>query len=575
VPRLPVVIGIAAASFGAGAPSSAVAAGETSALVAVEPCRLLDTRDSVEPLTAGETVEVRVAGRCDVPEHATAASLTLTAIAPPAGGWLSAYPSGSSWPGTSTLNVAPDEVRANTTVVGLGTDGAVTVLVDAGGHLLVDVSAAFVPVAASSSGRFVPITRQRLVDTRPEGRPDAGAVIAVPLPAGVPSDAVALAVNVTTSDSNGPGYFATWPHGAARPEASILNTDAAGQTRAAAAIVPVSAGGFGVFTSAGDHVIVDVAGYFTGPSAPESDTGLFRSVTPIRVVDSRADGQRLYRDGAREWPVTAAAGGQGAAVLANVTMADVRSAGWVLAHGSRTTRPAVSSVNAGAGETVANQAIIGLSTTGLAVHSTSSSHVIIDVTGWFIGEPATPTEPPPTNARAAPGRTLVVGDSIPAALNTVDEALVEFGALDHVLEAVECRRTVAPSCRYRGAPLPPSALEVIETTPGPFDTLVMITGYNDSNSTFAAAIDRIVSSAHARGIDRVVWLTFREDRTNLVLNNGHLVAALQRHPDLRLVDWNAHAAGQQTWFAADNVHVSPAGAIALARFVAEQAAQLD
>ncbi|TVR27000.1 MAG: hypothetical protein EA389_04130 [Ilumatobacter sp.] len=49
----------------------------------------------------------------------------------------------------------------------------------------------------------------------------------------------------------------------------------------------------------------------------------------------------------------------------------------------------------------------------------------------------------------------------------------------------------------------------------------------------------------------------------------HLVAALDRYPELRLLDWNAHAVGQQSWSAADNVHLSRAGADALAQFIVD------
>ena len=56
-----------------------------------------------------------------------------------------------------------------------------------------------------------------------------------------------------------------------------------------AAIVPVSAAGLSLFASGGGHVVVDVTGYFTGPSAPPSSAGLFIPLDPTRLYDSRDD----------------------------------------------------------------------------------------------------------------------------------------------------------------------------------------------------------------------------------------------------------------------------------------------
>lgn len=572
---LTVAIAIVAAVLGHVAPESAPVRAEspaTSTLVALEPCRVVDTRHPPHagPIDPGGIVHVQMTSRCGVPRDAVAVAFTLTSVDPQRAGWLAVWPAGSPSTGTSTLNVGAGETRANSTVAALGRDGSVSVLVDAGGHVLVDVTGAFVPATAARAGRYEPRPMQRLVDTRNGGRPAPDSAVVVPLPTEVPGDTTALAVNITTTDSSGAGYFTAYPAGRPRPDASILNTDAAGQTRAASVIVPVTADGFEVYTSLGDHVIVDVSGAFTGPSAPESDRGLFVPVEPRRLVDTRADGERLQAGGTREWSPAELGSPPAAAAAVNVTMTRVRSDGFLAAHPSRTERPPTSTVNGGRGESVANLSVVPLSTAGLAVYASSGSDVVVDVLGWFLGPPVVTTGPAPSNVRLGPGRTLILGDSIPAALNLSAEALAVFDPFDLVFEAVECRRTVAPSCSSRGRPPPPTALETLLAAPGPFDTLVMVTGYNDPQSTFAVSIDVLVETARAAGVDLVVWLTVREDRANLVANNQHLRAATERHPELVLVDWNAHAAGQQMWFASDNVHLSRAGSVALARFIAER-----
>jgi hypothetical protein len=78
------------------------------------------------------------------------------------------------------------------------------------------------------------------------------------------------------------GYATVWPCGTPMPEASNVNF-AAGATAANGVIAPVGAdGSVCVFTSANAHLVVDIAGWFTG-GASASFTGNI----PKRFVDTR------------------------------------------------------------------------------------------------------------------------------------------------------------------------------------------------------------------------------------------------------------------------------------------------
>jgi hypothetical protein len=114
----------------------------------------------------------------------------------------------------------------------------------------------------------------RVVDTRNSAGPDAGApalaagearVIGTAQKCKVPATAAALSVNVTVTGSAAPGHFTLYAADGTLPVASQLSFSA-GQTRAAATIVPLAldASGFRVLNgSAGTaHLIVDVNGYF-------------------------------------------------------------------------------------------------------------------------------------------------------------------------------------------------------------------------------------------------------------------------------------------------------------------------
>ena len=70
-------------------------------------------------------------------------------------------------------------------------------------------------------------------------------------PAGVPADAVAVVVNITATET-GVGFWTAFPLGQSRPNASNLNIDTPGQTRAGQAIVLLSGmPAFNVFSMGG------------------------------------------------------------------------------------------------------------------------------------------------------------------------------------------------------------------------------------------------------------------------------------------------------------------------------------
>ncbi len=240
----------------------------------------------------------------------------------------------------------------------LSDDGAVRIWVSSPSHVVVDVAGAFVPAIESHAGRYVAIAARRLLDTRTSGTPDPGRPITVALPAEVPADALALAVNLTLTETTGFDFVAASAAGAAPPATSVLNADGAGQTRAAGAIVPVSPGGMALTVAFGSDVIVDVVGYFTGPSAASSGAGLFVAAVPRRVLDTRSSVPQLYDHGTREIDVTGVIGAPVAAVVANWTLTPTTRAGWVATFPSRTIHGEASTVNGDtAGQTVANRVL--------------------------------------------------------------------------------------------------------------------------------------------------------------------------------------------------------------------------
>ena len=384
--------------------TTAQAAPATPAVfVALAPCRLADTRPDggtgyarVNPLT----ISISTVGRCGIPAGATSLALTLTVVQPAGSGFLTAWPGDQPLPTVSNLNYQALQTRANGSITKIDSTGSLRVFTSVPAFVVVDVVGAFVTTGATATvGRFVPSTSSRLYDSRPNAIVAPGAAVTIPLPAGVPSDAVAVALNITVTQSTGPGFVTAFPAGTTRPFTSVLNLDSFQQTRAAGGIFPTSAGGVTLFLSGGGHVVVDFSGYFTGSSSGASADGLFTAFDPSRLMDTRlasplGTGIPVYPQGGVE--LTATRSGSGVMAY-NVTSTD-GDAGFVRAYSAGTAQPATSTLNPqGQGDVVANFAITQVSNRGLDFWSQPQTHLIVDVEGWFSGPSVTATLAAPTN----------------------------------------------------------------------------------------------------------------------------------------------------------------------------------
>jgi hypothetical protein len=129
-------------------PGGAVGGSLGSALVAVPPARVYDSRVGAGPLRDGEIRSVSLATALDgtpvVPLGASAAMVTITVTntAGP-GGYVAIYPGGGTWSGTSSVNwFGPGQNLATAAFVGLGADRDVSLRAGAGTtDVLIDVTA--------------------------------------------------------------------------------------------------------------------------------------------------------------------------------------------------------------------------------------------------------------------------------------------------------------------------------------------------------------------------------------------------------------------------------------------------
>jgi Divergent InlB B-repeat domain len=211
---------------------------------------------------------------------------------------------------------------------------------------------------------------------------------------GVPADAVAVALNVTVTETAEPGFVTVFPCGSPVPTASSANFTGA-QTVANVVIAKVGAGGrVCVYASSATHLVIDVDGWFRPPAG---GTAGFGSLTPARLLDSRVGGPTVdglfSGDGIRpagsitEVLVTGRGGTPlaVAAVALNVTLTETAGSGFVTVFPCGSAVPTASNVNFTSGRTIANGVIAKVGVGGkVCVYASAATHLVVDVNGWFI-----------------------------------------------------------------------------------------------------------------------------------------------------------------------------------------------
>jgi hypothetical protein len=95
---------------------------------------------------------------------------------------------------------------------------------------------------------------------------------------------------------------------------------------------------------------------------------------------------------------------------------------------------------------------------------------------------------------------------------------------------------------------------------------VVIVGLGSNGRITASLFDQMMQAC--TGAKRVVFMTVTGP---LVGNNPIITAGVARYPSAVLADWHTLAMAHPAWFAADGVHMGPAGATALGDLLASLA----
>ncbi len=144
------------------------------AFYSIQPCRLLDTRGSVNGPLAGPALVAKQArsfpilsGKCNIPSNAQAYSVNVTAM-PPQGktlGDLVIFPTGQTTPASSTLNAPTGTTTANAAIVPAGTGGAVSIAASDETDVLLDINGYFAPPGVGGIYLYM-VPPCRVIDTR-------------------------------------------------------------------------------------------------------------------------------------------------------------------------------------------------------------------------------------------------------------------------------------------------------------------------------------------------------------------------------------------------------------------------
>ncbi len=342
---------------------------EPSTFVPISPVRVVDTRhDAPGRRTTDSTFAVSLGAR--LPAGATAVAFNLTAAGPTADGYLAVGPCGTPTNG-STVNFTSGVSRGAMTVTPVDANGSVCVSNRGETDVIVDLQGAF--VGGPDGSGFVPLAlNQRLVDTRATGR---SADLVVSMPVG----AAAVALNLTVVNATEPGWLRAAPCGATTGVSNV-NYGVDEAVAGSAFVTTSDQGTVCVQTSSSADVIVDLTGTF-------GDGGLsFVPVVPTRLLDTRnaIGGWSPIHGSGQTLDVRAAPDGA-AAVTGTLTTVGPISGGYLVAFGCGP-MPPTSSVNAVAGQTLANSVTTGVSTAGrLCVHADRTTQTLFDVTGWWFG----------------------------------------------------------------------------------------------------------------------------------------------------------------------------------------------
>jgi lysophospholipase L1-like esterase len=159
----------------------------------------------------------------------------------------------------------------------------------------------------------------------------------------------------------------------------------------------------------------------------------------------------------------------------------------------------------------------------------------------------------------------LIGDSVSDGISGDSAAVQTLSqGINLDLETAACRRVDGTSC----PPGPPTVVDVVHSMGSKLGPNVVIAvGYNDFEDQYAQNIETALTALKAAGVEHVWWLTLRAARHPYLSMNDDIEAAAQKHPELRVIDWNVYSRSHPDWFQPDGLHLLASGSKAMATLI--------
>lgn len=362
---------------------------------AVTPCRLVDTRQTGEPLQAGvpQTFPIPQLGGCGIPENAAAYALNVTVVPHGYLGYLTIWPTGQDQPVVSTMNSPDGRTKANAAIVAGGYQGMVSLYASNTTDVILDINGYFEPTQPGTL-EFYALAPCRVVDTRgPNGQlggphlspGERDFLVLQAANCHIPNSAVAYSLNFTAIPYNGLslGYLTAWPQGDPQPGVSTLNNPKATVVANAAIIPAGSNGGISVYVNGSTNLAIDINGYF---AAPGSGGAQFYPSAPCRVLDTRGVGNGQPFSGELTVNVVTspcAPPSASKAFVFNATVVPSSNFSYLTLWPDGQAQPGVSTLNAIDGFTASNMAIVPNQDGKTDAWAQGMTQLILDISGYF------------------------------------------------------------------------------------------------------------------------------------------------------------------------------------------------
>ena len=375
--------------------------------VAASPTRILDTRIGrglSNRFVSHTPRSFHVAGTASVPSNAIAVTGNLTVTGQTSAGYVTLGPTVAATPDFSTINFPRGDDRPNGVTVALAGDGTLAaVFVGSTGssatQLVFDVSGYFLPDFGNAS--YFALPPYRVLDTRngtgATGKLTANSLLSFTVgAAGVPSAAVAVTGNLTITGQSKAGFVALGPELLSPAAFSTINFPAR-DDRANNVTVQLGANRtvLGIYVApagATTHLIFDVTGYYL----PGPGGAAYFPISPVRTVDTRSGlglAKALTSGTIKPFSIAAFVPTGTVAVSGNVTVAGQSTGGFVAIAPSLTWPTTTSAINFPVRDDRANGIVVpvdgslGLSAVFGGASSKATTHLIFDLTGYFVPIP--------------------------------------------------------------------------------------------------------------------------------------------------------------------------------------------